>query len=411
MDEDHDAFIQQAYSMYASSNGLDPTAFRSLKQMETEIAGMTADLQHGDEHTCGIVTSGGTESCLLAVKTYRDYARKRKHIRRPEMVIPKTAHVAWEKAGEYFQVKIRHADLDRSGRADPESVRKLISKRTVMLLGSAPEYPHGTIDPISELGIIAQENDIPLHVDACVGGFLLPFLEEEGEQIPEWDYRVPGVTSISADVHKYGFSAKGASTITYRSPELLKHQFFVYENWPGGVFASPGLLGTRPGGSYAAAWAALNYFGREGYRKNARAVMEIRKKLIHGIEAVPEFKIIGDPRASICAFTSKSRNLNIFAVADQLERKGWHIDRLQFPSAIQVMITPQHLAVIDAYIHDLQEAAETVRSHPEYAKKGNAAVYGLMASVPFRKRVKKELTDFFVRLYTSDSPEEEPLQE
>lgn len=411
LSEAHESCIQKAYSMYAPANGLDPMTFKSLKTMETEIIRMTAGLLHGGEDTCGIVTSGGTESCLLAVKTYRDMARKKRHIKRPEMVIPETAHVAWEKGGEYFQITIRRAKTDSNGQVDPKSVEKLITKRTVMILGSAPEYPHGIIDPIEELGQIAQSRDIPLHVDACVGGFLLPFIEAEGEAIPPWDYRVPGVSSVSADIHKYGFSAKGASAITYRSPELMRYQFFVYENWPGGVFASPGLLGTRPGGIYAAAWAALHFLGQEGYRKNAREIIEIRREMISAIEAIPEFTVIGKPLAGICAFTSKSRDVNIYAAADVLEKRGWHIDRLQFPPAIQVMITPRHRHYLKQYLQDLKDAADEVRGRPELAKEGSAAAYGMMAGIPLRKRVKKEISSFFVRLYTSDAPADETLEE
>src|SRR5690606_2181246 len=245
----------EAYQAYSSANGLNPTAFKSLKRFETEIIGAVAELHHGPADTCGVVTSGGTESCLLAVKTYRDLARARRRVRRPEMVLPASAHVAWFKASEYFGVKVRLLPLTADLEADVSRLPRLINRNTVMVLGSAPGYPHGTIDPIEAMGRIAQERGVPLHVDACVGGFILPFMEQNGEPLPLWDYRVPGVTSISADIHKYGYAAKGASTITYRSLDLLKYQMFVHTDWPGGVFASPALLGTRPGGAYAAAWA------------------------------------------------------------------------------------------------------------------------------------------------------------
>ena len=203
---------------------------------------ITAGLLNGPESVCGVMTSGGTESCLLAVKTYRDHGRATRGIVKPEMILPGTAHVAWHKGAEYFGVKIRLAPLDRDFRLDLQAVGKLINRNTVMILGSAPEYPHGMIDPIAELGALAQARNIPLHVDACVGGYLLPFIEKLGNRLPLWDYRVPGVCSISADTHKYGYAAKGASTITYRNLDYLRYQMFVYENWPGGVFASPALL-------------------------------------------------------------------------------------------------------------------------------------------------------------------------
>ena len=240
LNEDYTQFLEKAYAKYFSANGLNPTAFKSLKRLEKEVLRFTAELFHVDESACGVMTSGGTESCLLAVKTYRDLGRS-KGIRKPEMVIPETAHVAWDKGAEYFDVKIRRAPLGADFRVDTAAVEKLINKNTVMILGGAPEYPHGQIDPIEELGAIAQRHKVPLHVDACVGGYILPFIERAGGKLPLWDFRVPGVSSISADIHKYGFAAKGASCILYRDLETFKHQVFVYAKWPGGVFASPAL--------------------------------------------------------------------------------------------------------------------------------------------------------------------------
>ena len=247
LDDEYADFLGQAYQAYSSANGLNPSAFKSLKRFENEIIAATAAAAARPPETCGVVTSGGTESCLLAVKTYRDLARATRGVRRPEMVVPTTAHVAWFKAAEYFGVKLRRLPLDHKLHADVSRLDALINRHTVMVLGSAPEYPHGSIDPIEAMGAVAQKRGVPLHVDACVGGFILPFMAMNGVALPPWDYRVPGVSSISADLHKYGFAAKGASTITYRNLELLKHQMFVCEDWPGGVFASPALLGTRPG--------------------------------------------------------------------------------------------------------------------------------------------------------------------
>ena len=269
LDEAHTDFLNRASGLYASANGLNPMAFKSLKRLETEVVRMTADLLHGDDGACGIVTSGGTESCLLAVKTYRDMAAKQKKIRRPEMILPESAHVAWDKGAQYFNVKPVRIPLDDGFRVDAEKVRRAVTRNTVMILGSAPGYPHGVVDPIEELGEIARAKNIPLHVDACVGGYLLPFVEALGHPVPPFDFRVPGVTSISADTHKYGYSAKGASTILYRNMDIMEHQIFVSTEWPGGVFASPGLLGTRPGGGVAAAWAAMQAMGREGYLSRA----------------------------------------------------------------------------------------------------------------------------------------------
>jgi glutamate/tyrosine decarboxylase-like PLP-dependent enzyme len=398
LDADYNQFLQEAYGKYFSANGLNPAAFKSLKRLEREVLGATSQLLHGDDQVCGVMTSGGTESCLLAVKTYRDrgYARG---IRKPEMVIPETAHVAWEKAGAYFGVKIRRASLDKDLRVDLESVKGLLSRNTVMILGSAPEYPHGIIDPIEGLGHIGQERGIPVHVDSCVGGYLLPFLEKLGVSLPAWDFRVPGVTSISADIHKYGFAAKGASSILYRNLDYFKYQVFVYENWPGGIFASPALLGTRPGGAYAAAWAALQANGEDGYMELARRTMDATGRLLAGIKAIPGLEIIGDPKTSLFAYHSSDPAVNIFAVGDQMEAKGWLIDRLQRPDALHARVTASHDAVVDAYLSDLGEAVAQVRAHPELATTGQAATYGMISHIPLRGMVHKQVLDMFAATY------------
>lgn len=401
--EEHTNFMHKVYGEYFSANGLNPMAFQSLKRFETEVIQMTASLHHGDKNVVGVMTSGGTESCLLAVKTYRDHGRNVKGIKRPNMVIPETAHVAWEKGGEYFGVKIIHAPLGKDYRVDPKAVKKLVNKNTVMILGSAPEYPHGLIDPIVELGEIAAAKKIPLHVDACVGGYILPFEEKLGHDIPLWDYRVPGVTSISADTHKYGYSAKGASTITYRSLDYLTHQLFVHEDWPGGVFASPALLGTRPGGAYAAAWAALQSIGEDGYMEITKKTMDTVKKLIEGIEAIPELEIIGAPKSSLFAYKSKDRDVNIYAVGDVMEEKGWHIDRLQFPEALHAMVTALHADVVKKYLGDLKKAVAHVKAHPELAETGGAAMYGMIANIPLRGMVRKNVLKMFAGMYGPDA--------
>ena len=400
LNKKHTDFLHKAHEEYFSANGLNPMAFKSLKRFESEVVRMTADLLNGDENVMGAMTAGGTESCMLAVKTYRDYARKHKPwIRKPEMVIPETAHVAWLKGAEYFNVKAIRVPLEKDYSLDPEKVRKKINRKTIMLLGSAPEYPHGTIDPIKQLGEIAVAKKIPLHVDACVGGYLLPFLEKLDYDIPEWDFRVPGVTSISADTHKYGYSAKGASTILYRSVDYFKHQLFIFTEWSGGIFASPALLGTRPGGSIAAAWAALQAIGVDGYIENAKKIMEAVKTLKDGLASIPEIEIVGKPQMSLLAYQSISKDLNIYAVGDYMEEKGWHIDRQQKPECLHAMVTPQHVAVADKYISDLKEAVVYVKAHPELGDKGNAAMYGMIANIPMRGMIKKNVEKIMLDMY------------
>ncbi|WP_120631327.1 aspartate aminotransferase family protein [Ruegeria sp. EL01] len=399
LDDDHDAFIAKAYSAFSSANGLNPAAFQSLKHMESEIISTMAGLLHGGPDTCGVVTAGGTESCLMAVKTYRDMARKQRKVTRPNMILPKTAHVAWFKAAEYFGVKARLLPMTADYATDISKLHRMINAGTVMILGSAPEYPHGTIDPIADMGAIAQSRGIPLHIDACVGGLILPFMERNGIDLPDWDFVVPGVTSVSADLHKYGYAAKGASTILYRNLDLLKHQMFVCQDWPGGIFASPALLGTRPGGAYAAAWAVMQKLGIDGYCRLAQDTSEAVEKLKSGITAIEGLRVLGHPQGPLLAYGSTDPKLSVYAVADQLEQAGWSINRVQNPDGIHCMVTAKHLHVAEEYLADLAQAVTKVRAHPELAKTGGAATYGMMAHVPLRGMVKSKVLDVFAEMY------------
>jgi len=403
LDADHEAFLAEAYKTFSSANGLNPLAFKSLKKLEDEIISFTAGLLHAPDGACGVVTSGGTESCLLAAKTYRDRARAQRGVSEPEMILPETAHVAWEKGAEYFGLKIRWLPLTEELRTDASRLEGLINENTAMIVGSAPEYPHGTIDPIAVMAEIAERRGVPLHVDACVGGFILPFMEMNGRDIPLWDYRVPGVTSISADVHKYGFASKGASTITYRDLSYFKHQMFVSQNWPGGVFASPALLGTRPGGAYAAAWSALQYFGVSGYRDLAARTAEAVDRLVEGVSAIPGLKMLAKPEGPLIAYGSVDPSVNIFSVGDRMEERGWTINRLQFPDGLHGMVTARHLEVVDTYLSDLRASVETARAHPELAQSGAAAVYGMIAHAPLRDMVRSQVLDTFAGYYVAQS--------
>ena len=399
LNEEHSDFLKECYHRFACENGLNPTAFKSLKKFETEIISATADILNGSPEVCGVVTSGGTESCLLSVKTYRDMAREQRRVKNPEMVMPETAHVAWFKASEYFGVKIRLVPLRKDLTPDLKKLEKLVNRNTVMIVGSAPEYPHGTIDPIEAMGAIARRRGIPLHVDACVGGFILPFMAMNGEEIPPWDYRVPGVTSISADIHKYGYAAKGASTITYRNLDYLRYQMFVCQDWPGGVFASSALLGTRPGGAYAAAWGVLQYFGKAGYRRLADETLQAVNRLKAGVAEIPGLAIMGNPVGPLFAYRSTSPELNIYAVGDQMDARGWQVNRNQNPDGLHAMVTSQHLRVVDQYLADLRESVAAVRAQPELAQQGGAATYGMLSHVPLRGMVRKKVLEMYAEQY------------
>jgi len=374
-------------------------AFPSLKQFETEVISMAIDLFGGDNRCCGSMTSGGTESLLMAVKTYRDWAREKfPHIKEPEMVVPSSAHPSFDKAADYFGVKIVKAPVDKeTHRADVKAMENALTENTILMVGSACDFPRGVVDPISELASIARERGIGMHVDACLGGFMLPFVKKLGNNVPDFDFSVPGVTSISADVHKYGYGAKGASTIMYRKERVWKHQFSVYTDWSGGIYISPSMRGTRPGGPIAAAWASMKALGNDGYLQLAKIVMKATKELIDGINQIPELYIIGDPVMSVFSFTSDI--VDIYNLGDIMDKKGWHLDRIQFPNALHMMVNPHHASIVATFLNDLKDAVKDIKEHPEASSDGDAAIYGMVASLPDRNKVKDYITNFLKAQY------------
>ncbi len=399
--------LREAYATFIYGNGLGPAAFRSLKRFESEVIAMTADLLGLPEAT-GNMTSGGTESILMAVKTARDWARaERPNVTAPEMVLPITAHPAFDKAGHYLSVKPVHIPVGEDLRADIDAARAALTENTILIVGSAPCYPFGTIDPIPALAALAQERGIACHVDACVGGYLLPFMERLGYAVRPWDFRVPGVTSISADLHKYGFAARGASTVMYRDPEYRRHQFFAQTDWPGGLYGSPTMAGSRPGGAIAAAWAVLNYLGEEGYTRLARTIMETAKALRDGINAGSGLRVMGEPDMSVFAFTSDT--LDIYAVADAMDARGWNMDRQQKPPSLHLMVTPVHAEIVETFLEDLSAAAGSVTAGA--APAGRAAMYGMLGTIPDRSVVRKVILDFVDRLTREEETARETASE
>jgi len=399
----HHDFLKRAHNLYFAENALNPMAFQSLKRMEAEVVQMTATMLHGPETAVGTMTSGGTESILMAVKAARDRARAKKPwIRTPNIVAPKTIHVAFDKAAHYFGLKVRYVAVDKDFRADIKALKKAITRNTVLVAASAPQYPHGVVDPIEEIATIAEKKKIPFHVDGCFGGFMLPWLEANGCAIPTWDFRIPGVTSISADVHKYGYAAKGASTVIYRDMSYLKHQFFVSTDWPGGIYASPSMPGTRPGGTIAAAWAALQTMGEDGYKKLAKQAWDASCKLREGVEKINGLKALGPHHSTVVTWGADEdgeNEIDIYAVADVMESKGWSIDRQQNPASVHCTVNANQLKVVSHYLSDLEEAVETVRNNPELNREGTAPMYGLMAKVPIRGLVKSSVVKVMEDMY------------
>jgi len=352
--------IKEAYNMFFSENALNPSAFPSLRRFESEVVRMTASLFHGDAEVEGTMSSGGTESILLAVKTAREWAKaERPGITAPEIILPESAHPAFMKAMHYFGVTPILAPIGKDFRVDIQFVREAIGENTIMLVGSAPSYPHGVVDGIRDLSDLALQHNVLLHVDACIGGFMLPFARRLGYAIPAFDFSLPGVTSISADVHKYGYAAKGASVVLYRNAALRKHQFYVYTEWSGGIYASSTMLGTRPGGAIAAAWAAMNVIGMDGYMELAGKAMRATDRIKAAIQEMDGIHLIGDPDMSLLAIGSEE--LNIYVLGDELNIMGWHFDRQQAPASLHFTVSQVHEDVVDEFLADLAAAIDKVK--------------------------------------------------
>jgi sphinganine-1-phosphate aldolase len=420
----HDELMQRAHALYAATNLLNPMAFGSLKQLETEIIEMTGRL-FGCPGAVGTVTSGGTESILCAVAAYRDRARRKKPwILRPELVVPTTVHPAFDKAAHYFGVRLKKVPVGPDFRADVPAMAKAIGFSTIGIVGSAPQYPHGVVDPIVELSDLAMAHRLPLHVDACVGGFILPWVEKLGRRVPVWDFRAPGVTSISADLHKFGYAAKGASTLTWRSMDAMKHQIFVETDFPGGIYATPTMLGTRPGGPIAAAWAALVSLGEHGYLDLAKKALDAADHFRRGVESIPGLSLVGKGDATIVTYSTVEavesaadkalwtkvkrvagvrRGEPIYAIADRMEARGWTIDRQQTPAAIHMTVTANHGDIVKDYLDDLAESAKEVRANPQLAKSGSAPMYGMAAKMPIRGLVGVQIRKVISDLYSRSS--------
>jgi glutamate/tyrosine decarboxylase-like PLP-dependent enzyme len=353
------ALATEAVARFQSANALNVAAFPSLRTMQADVVAMVADLLHGGPGAAGFMTSGGTESILLAVKAARTRGRTR-GIAAPEMVLPTTAHAAFEKGAEYFGVKSVRVPVGADFRADPAAIADAITAQTVLLVASAPSYPQGVIDPVEEIAALAQARALNCHVDACMGGITLPMLERLGRPVPRFDFRLAGVTSMSVDLHKYGYTAKGASVIVHRSKELRKQQVFFTDNWLGGLYASSGLLGTKSGGPIAAAWAVMRYLGEDGYLRLTRAAIEATDALIAGLRRIRGVRILGEPAATLVAFAFD--DADAFAVGDALAARGWVVDQQKPPPSLHCTVNAVHPPVIAEFLTDLQQVLDSVRA-------------------------------------------------
>ncbi|MBU1443169.1 MAG: aminotransferase class V-fold PLP-dependent enzyme [Gammaproteobacteria bacterium] len=345
---------KQAYLMYFSENGLGLRAFGSLQRFESEVVEMGLGLLHGGELATGAMTTGGTESIFLAVKAARDQAVQRKpSMGKPQIVMAESAHPAFSKAAHFMGMESVRTPLRADFTADPDAIAAAITPDTVMVVGSVPAFPHGVVDPIPELGQLALEREVWLHVDACVGGYFAPFARQLGVQMPDWDFLVPGVVSISADLHKYGYTAKGASTLFFRDAASFAGMGWYFDKWPRGQYFTNTLVGTRAGGAIAAAWAVMRYLGEDGYRRITRRVLLTRARLQAGVARLG-FGTFGDPRLSILSYGSAERD--IAAIGAGMTRRGWTVGYVSNPDGLHHMLNLTHEPVVDAYLDDLAAA-------------------------------------------------------
>jgi len=358
--------IKQAYMMFLTENALDPTVFPSALRFENELVAMAAAHLNGDNEVVGNFTSGGTESIMLAVKTARDYFRARQpEVREPEIVLPVTAHAAFHKAAHYLCLKPVLVPVDpETFRADAEAVRRAITPNTILLVGSAVSYAHGVVDPIRELGQLALEHGLLLHVDACMGGFLLPYFRRLGAQVPDFDFRVPGVTSVSMDFHKYAFAAKGASVILYRNKELRRHQIYTCAQWTGYTVINPTIQSTKSAGPLAAAWAVLHFIGDDGYLEIARQVLDATRRIADAIDQMKDLRLLGRPDMNLVAFTSDT--VSVFHIVDEMKARAWYVQpQLGSHSSkenIHLSVNPASVKWVDALLADLRVCVERAKT-------------------------------------------------
>ncbi len=354
---------EAAATMFLHENALNPAAFPSLAEISSEVVGACAELFHAPPEAAGFMTSGGTESILMAVKAARERGKAERGITAPEMVVPESAHAAFHKGAHYFGLTVRKIPVRPDWRADVDAAAAAVNDNTVLVVGSAPQYPQGVVDPIPELAALAAEVGASFHTDACMGGFVLPFMEQLGHDVPPWDFRVEGVTTISADVHKLGYAPKGASVILHRSKELRRYQTFMFSDWLGGFYGSPNMQGTRPALPMAAAWAVMNHLGLEGYQRLTRQTIDAADRIRAGVRALPGLTVLGDPTAHLLAISADpdvAERIDVFAVGDAMHERGWHLDRQSPPDSLHLTVSAGNVAVVDEFLADLRACTEQV---------------------------------------------------
>nr|XP_040033711.1 sphingosine-1-phosphate lyase 1 isoform X2 [Gasterosteus aculeatus aculeatus] len=401
-DESLTNLLVKVYGDFAWSNPLHPDIFPGVRKMEAEVVRMACTLFHGGPTSCGTVTSGGTESILMACKAYRDMAYER-GVTYPEILAPVSVHAAFDKAAHYFGMKLVHVALDKNTmQVDVTAMKRAINKNTAMLVCSTPQFPHGIMDPVEEVAKLAVRYNIPMHVDACLGGFLIVFMAKAGFPLAPFDFRVKGVTSISADTHKYGYAPKGSSVILYSDTKYRHYQYFVAPDWQGGIYASPSVAGSRPGGIIAACWATMMHMGEDGYVNATKKIVSTTRKIQKEISKIKGVFVFGEPKVSVVAIGSN--DFDIFRLSNALTSKGWNLNTLQYPSSIHICCTVLHTqsGVADRFIRDVKEQVAIIMKNPKEKTTGMGAIYGMAQSIPDRSMVTEISRGFLDCLYSTE---------
>jgi len=377
-DPEHTHLMNETYKLYTWSNPLHFGYWPKLNQCTSEVIAMTGNMLHAPDEPLGTMTSGGTESIFCAIKASLEFYGKRRGITRPELICGTSAHAAVDKACELLGIRQIQIDCSQGNcKLSPEKVKSRVSSNTIMIYASAPTYPQGVVDPIEELSEVALQYNIGLHVDACLGGFVLAFWDDA----PKFDFQVPGVTSMSIDTHKYGYAAKGTSVVLYRHKKLRHAQYFCYSKWSGGMYATPTLAGSKAGALEACAWAALMSIGRDGYKERVKQITSAAEKIAKGGSAISGLFLITDKPSMVVCFGAED-DLDIYAICSKMGKKGWTLNELQNPASLHVCVTLNVVSNADVFVRELKEAVDEVQLQSKGKKKGSAGIYGMTGGVP-----------------------------
>nr|CCA15103.1 unnamed protein product [Albugo laibachii Nc14] len=393
--EEHLAVLNKAFDLFAVANPLHPDLWPSVCRMEAQVIAMTTKLFNGGNvDVCGCFSSGGTESIILAAKTHREWYFHKHSIIKPEIIAAETAHAAIDKACSMLKIKLVKVPVNQvTMKMDTNAVKWNITANTIMIYASAPNFPSGIIDDVEKLSKVAKDNDVGLHVDCCLGGFILPFIKRIRPNLPKYDFVLPGVTSMSCDAHKYGYAAKGTSLVLYRNKTIRNYQYFTFPDWTGGLYVTPTIAGSRSGALSATAWTSLIRLGVTGFTKNAEGIVETAEEIKEGVKKIDGLYVLGDPQVMVIAFAS--HKFNILKVNDEMTKRGWSLNALQHPHSLHICVTMCHLGASKKFLKDLEEAVVNVKKDPHGAMKGGSAIYGMASSMPAGP------VDDVLRIYTN----------